>query len=223
MSIETVSPEFDRIVSRDQDVEELGNGYLIAEGPLWWKEEGYLLFNEVRGNRRRKWSPRDGVTVLQESSNNANGLTRDPQGRLLLCEGGANRVTRVEPDGSITVVANNFQGQRLNRPNDVVVKSDGAIYFTDPWTSPLPREQWDLTISGVYRVTPDLGTLTLLVGDFIVPNGLAFSPDESVLYVNDTRRGHIRAFDMQPNGTMAIQSDRVFADLLETGPAFPMA
>ncbi len=116
MPIEIVSPELERIVSRDQEIEELGNGYQVAEGPLWWREEGYLLFNEVRGNRRRKWSPRDGVTLLQEPSNNANGLTRDPQGRLLLCEGGPNRVTRVEPDGGITVVANSYQGKRLNRP-----------------------------------------------------------------------------------------------------------
>jgi gluconolactonase len=101
--IEVVSPKLERIVSRDQEIEELGRGFSVAEGPLWWREEGYLLFNEVRGNRRRKWSPTDGVTLLQEPSNNANGLTRDSNGRLLLCEGGANRVTRVEPDGEITV------------------------------------------------------------------------------------------------------------------------
>jgi len=101
----------------------------------------------------------------------------------------------------------------LNRPNDVVVKSDGCIYFTDPWTSPNAAQQWDLTFSGVYRVTPDLGQLTLLVDNFIVPNGLAFSPDEGVLYINDSRRGHIRAFDMMPNGTLAKQTDRVFVDL----------
>jgi len=99
--IEIVSPGLEHIVSGNQEIEELGNGYTVAEGPLWWREEGYLLFNEVRGNRRRKWSPRHGVTLLKEPSNNANGLTRDPKGRLLLCEGGANRVTRVEPDGEI--------------------------------------------------------------------------------------------------------------------------
>jgi sugar lactone lactonase YvrE len=119
------------------------------------------------------------------------------------------------------VIANSFQGRQLNRPNDVVVKSDGCIYFTDPWTSPLPPEQWDLTFSGVYRVTPDLGTMTLLIDDFIVPNGLAFSPDESVLYINDSRRGHIRAFDLQPNGTLAKQTDRVFADLRGDEPGVP--
>ena len=119
------------------------------------------------------------------------------------------------------MIANSFQGRRLNRPNDVVVKSDGCIYFTDPWTSPEIQQQWDLTYSGVYRVTPDLGTVTLLVDDFLTPNGIAFSPDESVLYVNDSRRRHIRAFDVAPNGTLARQTDRVFADLGGAEPGVP--
>ena len=143
-----------------------------------------------------KYVPGSGVTLFQEPTNRANGLTRDLQGRLIACEHDIRRVTRQELDGSITVIANSFQGRQLNRPNDVVVKSDGCIYFTDPWTSPAAPEQWDLTFSGVYRVTPDLGTMTLLVDDFVLPNGLAFSPDESVLYINDSRRGHIRAFDV---------------------------
>ena len=225
MPIEQNAPELERIVSFGENIEELGEGYGgdqgPAEGPLWWKEGSYLLFSDIHNNRRMKWAQGQGVTLFQEPTNRANGLTRDLQGRLLAAEHDSRRVTRQEPDGSITVVANSFKGQRLNRPNDVIVKSDGAIYFTDPWTSPLPREQWDLTFSGVYRVTPALGTLTLLVGDFIVPNGLAFSPDESVLYINDTRRGHIRAFDMLPNGTLAIQSDRVFADLTGERPGVP--
>ena len=225
MPIEQNAPELERIVSSGQNIEKLGEGYGggegPAEGPLWWKEGSYLLFSDIHNNRRMKWAQGQGVTLFQEPTNRANGLTRDLQGRLLAAEHDSRRVTRQEPDGSITVVANSFNGQRLNRPNDVIVKSDGAIYFTDPWTSPLPREQWDLTFSGVYRVTPDLGTLTLLVGDFIVPNGLAFSPDESVLYINDTRKGHIRAFDMLPNGTLAIQSERVFADLSGDRPGVP--
>ena len=218
MPIEVVSPKLERIVPRDQEIEELGRGFSVAEGPLWWREEGYLLFNEVRGNRRRKWSPTDGVTLLQEPSNNANGLTRDSKGRLLLCEGGANRVTRVEPDGEITVVANNYQGKRLNRPNDVVVKSGGGIYFTDPGA---PDPELPLDFAGVYRVSPDLGTITLLVRDLVFPNGLAFSPDESVLYVDDYRVGHIRAFDVLPNGMLSLASDRVFCELREPRPIGP--
>ena len=130
------------------------------------------------------------------------------------------RVTRTEPDGSITVVANSFQGKRLLRPNDVIVKSDGAIYFTDPG-GPLAPEQWDVTVNGVYRVSADLGSMSLLIEDMIGPNGLAFSPDESVLYIDDSRRRHVRAFDMLPNGTLAKQTSRVFADLGGAEPGVP--
>ena len=225
MPIEKAAPELDRIVSTDQTIEELGNGYGgdlgPNEGPLWWKEGGYLLFSDIHNDRRMKWSPQDGVTVFREPNDRANGLTRDPQGRLIACEHDTRRVTRLEHDGSTTVVANSFKGRQLNRPNDVVVKSDGSIYFTDPWTLPRPQEQWDLDFRGVYRVSPDLGTLTLLVQDFIFPNGLAFSPDESVLYVNDTRRGHIRVFGLAPNGTLLSATDRVFCDLRGDRPGVP--
>lgn len=123
MPIEQVSPELERIVSRDQEVEVLGTGYVGGEGPLWWHEGQYFLFSEVRGNRRRKWSAGEGVTLVQEPTNNANGLTRDPQGRLITCEGGARRVTRTEPDGSTTVIANEYHGLPLNRPNDEATSS----------------------------------------------------------------------------------------------------
>jgi len=215
--IEQLAPELDRIIAVSQPIEELADGFGgpqgPAEGPLWWREGSYLVFSDIHNNRRMKYEPGRGVSLLLEPTNRANGLTRDLQGRLVACEHDSRRVTRQELDGSITVIANSFQGRQLNRPNDVVVKSDGCIYFTDPWTHPNAAQQWDLTFSGVYRVTPDLGTLTLLVDDFIVPNGLAFSPDESVLYINDSRRGHIRAFDVAPNGTLAKASDRVFVDL----------
>ena len=217
MPIEKFHPELDHIVSPDQVIEELGSGYGgangPAEGPVWQHDGGFLLFSDIHNDRRMKWVEGEGVTTFSEPTNQANGLTFDHRGRLLACEHSSRRVTRMDPDGSITVVANSYQGRQLNRPNDVVVKSDGCIYFTDPWTSPAPAQQWDLGFSGVYRVTPDLGTLTLLLDDCVVPNGLAFSPDESVLYVNDSRRGHIRAFDMLPNGTLAKATDRVFCDV----------
>jgi gluconolactonase len=223
--IEQLAPELEKIIALSEPINDLADGFGgaqgPAEGPLWWKEGRYLLFSDIHNNRRMKYVPGVGVSVLLEPTNRANGLTRDVQGRLIACEHDSRRVTRLELDGSLTVIANSFQGRRLNRPNDVVVKSDGAIYFTDPWTSPLPPEEWDLTFSGVYRVTPDLGTKSLLVGDFVLPNGLAFSPDESVLYINDTRRRHIRAFDMMPNGMLAKQSDRVFADLSGDEPGVP--
>jgi gluconolactonase len=223
--IDVWAPEFERVVSSSETVHDLADGFGgpqgPAEGPLWWAGGRHLLFSDIHNNRRMKYVPGEGVSLVQDGTNRANGLTRDLQGRLLACEHDSRRVTRQEHDGGITVVMNSFQGRRLNRPNDVVVKSDGAIYFTDPWTSPAAPEEWDLTFSGVYRVTPDLGTKTLLVDDFVLPNGLAFSPDESVLYVNDTRRRHIRAFDVQPNGTLAKASDRVFADLAGEEPGVP--
>ncbi len=226
MPIERIGPALDRIVDASAEIRELGNGYGgdegPAEGPLWWKDDGgYLLFSDIHNNRRMKWTAGAAPTVFHENTNRSNGLTRDLQGRLLACEHDARRVTRTGHDGSITVVANSFQGRQLNRPNDVVVKSDGCIYFTDPWTLRRAREQWDQTFSGVYRVSADLGSLTLLVADFLTPNGLAFSPDESILYVNDSRRGHIRSFAVQLDGALDLSTDRVVCDLTGEAPGVP--
>lgn len=224
--IERLDSALDRIIDTTETVHDLADGYGgdqgPAEGPLWWKEGGYLLFSDIHNNKRMKYDPGSkSASLFLDGTNRANGLTRDLQGRLIACEHDSRRVTRLEHDGSLTVICNSFQGRQLNRPNDVVVRSDGCIYFTDPWTNPNAPNQWDLTFSGVYRLTPDLGTLSLLVDDFTLPNGLAFSPDESVLYINDTRRGHIRAFDMMPSGMLARASDRVFADLRGSEPGVP--
>lgn len=214
MPIEVISPDLEKVVSADAAVTELSSGYGgadgPAEGPLWWHEGDYLLFSDIHNNRRMKWVSGEGVSLFMQPTNRANGLTRDPSGRLLACEHLTRRVTRMEPDGSITVVASNYRGRRLNRPNDVIVSSKGDIYFTDPG---FPTPGLDLDWNGVYHVTPDLGTITLIVWDFSRPNGLALSPDESILYINDTRRRHIRAFDLEPNGMPLIATDRVFCDL----------
>jgi len=222
--IEQLAPELDAIVSTSEPILQLGTGFGVGgntEGPVWWKEGGYLLFSEIGKDRRLKYTPGQGVTVARENTNGANGLTRDPQGRLVICEGWTRRVTREESDGSFTVLANSFQGRRLNKPNDIVVKSDGAIYFTDPWNIAPPPDEWDLTFNGVYRLSPDRGTLSLLINHFVIPNGLAFSPDESVLYINDSRRRLIAAFDVLPNGMLARQTERVFADLSGPEPGGP--
>jgi len=144
--IEQLAPELERIISPSEPIQHLADGFGgalgPAEGPLWWKEGRYLLFSDIHNDKRMKYEPGKGVSVFQEPTNRANGLTRDLQGRLVACEHDSRRVTRQELDGSTTVIANSFQGRRLNRPNDVVVKSDGCIYFTDPWTSPAaPRRR----------------------------------------------------------------------------------
>jgi len=222
--IERLAPELDAIIDTSQSIRELATGFGgdigPAEGPVWISEGRYLLFNDIQTSRRMKFTPGQGVVVAKTPTNEANGLTRDLQGRLISAEHATRRVTREDPDGSITVVANNFQGKRLLRPNDAIVKSDGAIYFTDPG-GPLAPDQFDVTIAGVYRVSADLGTISLIVDDMIGPNGLAFSPDESILYVNDARRRTARAYDVLPNGTVAKQTSRLFADLGGAEPGVP--
>ena len=222
--IERLAPELDGIIDASQSIRELATGFGgdigPAEGPVWVAEGRYLLFNDIQTSRRMKYTPGQGVSVAKTPTNEANGLTRDLQGRLISAEHATRRVTREDADGSMTVVANNFQGKRLLRPNDVIVKSDGAIYFTDPG-GPLAPDQYDVTVSGVYRVSPDLGSISLIVDDLIGPNGLAFSPDESILYVNDARRRIVQAYDLLPNGTVAKQTSRLFANMGGPEPGVP--
>ena len=222
MPIEKLSSELDRLVSPDAEIKELADGFGgangPAEGPVWYHQGGFLLFSDIHNNRRMKWEPSGNLSVFSEPTNQANGLTRDPRGRLYACEHLTRRVTRLELDDSLTVVAASYRGRRLNRPNDVVIKSDGSIYFTDPG---FPTPGNDLDFNGVFQVSPDLGTITLIVWDFARPNGLAFSPDESVLYINDSRKRIIRAFDVEPNGMPALATDRVFSDLSGDAPGNP--
>jgi gluconolactonase len=222
--IESMAPELASIIATSEPIRELAKGFGgeigPAEGPVWISEGHYLLFNDIQTARRMKYTPGQGASVAMEKTNQANGTTRDPQGRIISAEHLTRRVTRYESDGSITVVANSFQGKRLLRPNDVIVKSDGTIYFTDPG-GPLAPEQWDVTVRGVYRVSADLGSMSLIVSDMVGPNGLAFSPDERVLYIADSRRRHIRAFDVLPNGMVALETSRLFADLGGPEPGVP--
>ena len=222
--IERLAPELDAIIDVSQPIRELAAGFGgdigPAEGPVWVAEGRYLLFNDIQTSRRMKYTPGQGVVVAKTPTNQANGLTRDLQGRIISAEHETRRVTREDPDGSITVVANNFQGKRLLRPNDVIVKCDGTIYFTDPG-GPVAPDQFDVTVAGVYRVSADLGSISLVVDDMIGPNGLALSPDESILYVNDARRRTIRAYDLVANGTVAKQTSRLFADLGGPEPGVP--
>src|SRR5258705_9091119 len=222
--IERMAPELDAIIDSSQQIRELATGFGgdigPAEGPVWIAEGRYLLFNDIQTSRRMKYTPGQSAVVAKTPTNEANGLTRDLQCRLISAEPLTRRMTREDPDVSITVVANNFQGKRLLRPNDVIVKSDGSIYFTDPG-GPLAPDQFDVTIAGVYRVSADLGTISLIVDDLVGPNGLAFSPDESVLSVNDARLGIVLAHDLLPNGTVAQETSRLFADMGGAEPGVP--
>src|SRR3954463_10586322 len=149
--IEQLAPELERIISTSEPIQHLADGFGgaqgPAEGPLWWEDGGYLLFSDIHNNRRMKYEPNSGVSLFLEPTNRANGLTRDLQGRLVACEHDSRRVTRLELDGSLTVICNSFQGPQLNPPNDVAAKSDGPFFFTAPGTSPTPPQQWDLTFS----------------------------------------------------------------------------
>jgi len=222
--IEKLAPEFDGIISTSEPIMELATGFGgggNTEGPVWWKEGGFVLFSSIGESKVIKYTPGQGTSVYREKTNGANGHTRDMQGRLVACEGLTRRVTREEKDGSFTVIANSYQGKRINKPNDVVVKSDGSIYFTDPWNIPDLPQSYDLDFNGVYRVSPDLGTINLLTADLFLPNGLAFSPDEKVLYIGDSRRTQIRAFDVMDNGLLARQTERVFVELKGPEPGGP--
>ena len=198
-------------------VERLAGGFYWAEGPVWFGDGRYLLFSDIPNNRILRWDDSSGaLSEFRKPSNHANGLARDRQGRLLACEHGTRRVTRTEYDGSITVLASHYKGKRLNSPNDIVCRSDGSIWFTDPpfgilgwWegepaTPELPH--------GVYRIDPATGELAMVLGDLQGSNGLAFSPDEQVLYVVESRampNRKIWAYDVDG---ATLSNKRVYVD-----------
>jgi gluconolactonase len=221
--VEIRDPKFAAVVGEQVSFEQLGTGFLFTEGPLWHAREQYLLFSDMPGNQIRRWSAKAGVEVFRKPSNMSNGLAWDRQGRLLACEHATSRVTRTETDGSLTVIASHLDGQELNSPNDIVTKSDGGIYFTDPTYGRVefygvPREPV-LEFRGVYRGDPEQKSLVLLVDDFRQPNGLCFSADEKLLFVNDTERKHIRVFDVKPDGTLA--NGRIWAETVGEGAGAP--
>jgi gluconolactonase len=214
---------FEGVVGPSLNFEKLVTGCIFTEGPLWHPHGRYLLFSDMPGDHLRRWSEKDGVATFRKPCNKSNGLAWDLQGRLLTCEHASSRLTRSEVDGEITVLASHYEGKELNSPNDLAVKSDGAIYFSDPTYGRMehygePREL-QLAFRGVYRVAPDGKSLSLLADDFGQPNGLCFSLDEKTLFVSDTDRQHIRAFDVKPDG--AIANSRVWAPTVGDAPGAP--
>jgi gluconolactonase len=214
-SVQVIDPRFASYSMGNAPVKRLATGFDWVEGPVWFGDADCLLFSDIPNNRILRWSDA-GLTTFRQPSNYSNGHTRDRQGRLISCEHGTRRVTRTEYDGSITVIADRYDGKPLNSPNDVVVKSDGSIWFTDPHYGIITsyegfQAEQELPCH-VYRVDPG-GTIEAVLTDFACPNGLAFSPDESRLYVSDTGRmfqgdpQHIRVFDM---GTGRPRGGEVF-------------
>ncbi len=198
-----------QVLAHGAKLEKIPGDFEFTEGPVW-HPDGYLLFSDLRRSRILKWHPEHGVSIVREPSQKANGLILDRQGRLIAAEHESRRVSRTEADGKVITLVDRYNGKRLNSPNDVIQAKDGSLYFTDP-TFGLPKDQQqEQDVSGVYRLAPD-GKLTLLVRDFDRPNGLALSPDNKILYVADSTHHHIRAFDVQPDGTVA--NGRVFAVL----------
>jgi sugar lactone lactonase YvrE len=218
--IEEHSSIIRQIVPEETTLEQVATGFGFTEGPVW--RGNHLLFSDIPRNRIVRWRMRgEGpeVTTFRCPSGNSNGLTLDKSGRLIACEHSMRCITRTELDGSVTVLADRYKGQRLNSPNDVVVRSDGSIYFTDPPYGLKELTVWkELPFNGVYRLAPD-GELVLLVDDFERPNGLAFSPDENTLYINDSARSHIRAFDVSPDGNLS--NGRVLIDMQSSEAGVP--
>jgi gluconolactonase len=218
-----IDPAFRDLILPNAWVEKLHTGSRWAEGPVYFGDGDFLVWSDIPNNRMLRWVPGLGVSVFRQVSNFSNGNTRDRQGRLVSCEHGGRRVTRTEPDGRITVIADSYEGKRLNSPNDLVVAGDGSIWFTDP-TYGIHSDyegykgESEIGACNVYRWNPADGKLTIVADDFLKPNGIAFSPDEKKLYIADTGATHkengphhIRVFDVVDGDKLA--NGRFFADI----------
>lgn len=214
---EVVDPAFAECLIGHARVERLWTGSRWAEGPAWFAAGRYLVWSDIPNNRMMRWDETDGsVSEFRKPSNNSNGNTVDSQGRLITCEHLTRRVTRTEHDGSIAVLADNFEGKRLNSPNDVVVRSDGSVWFTDPSYGIMmdyegDRADSEIGACHVYRIDAGIGEVKCVADDYIKPNGLAFSADESVIYIADTGGTH------QPDGPAHIRRHTVNADASLSG------
>jgi gluconolactonase len=230
-----MDPRLDRLLPKDVRIEVLASGFSWAEGPVWIKDGGYLLFSDIPRNSVMKWKEDDGISLFMKPSGytgvtdygrepGSNGLTIDPQGRLVSCEHGDRRISRLERDGGKRTLVDNYEGKRLNSPNDLAFKSNGDLYFTDPPYG-LPKNADDprreLQIFGVYRYSPATGKVTLLNKEMTRPNGIAFSPDEKTLYVSqsDPEKALWVAFPVKEDGTLG--QGRVFADVTKSVEKMP--
>lgn len=212
---EVYDDRFSNIVSQESVLETVVDGFKFIEGVIWHPERKEIIFSDIIGDTMYRWTKTDGLSVFRQPSNMANGNVFDRQGRILTCEHATSQVTRTEADGSVTIMASHYEGKQLNSPNDVIVRNDGMIYFTDPNFGRLPRvgvpRPQELPFQAVYRLDPDSLELLAVVDDFENPNGLCFSLDQNQLFVNDSPRQNIRIFDVQLDGSLA--GGEVWAEL----------
>ena len=227
MTHAALRPDFADLIDPEAAVEQIASGCTFTEGPVWHPREQFLLFSDMPGDVRRRWDRQGGVREVKRPANKCNGMTYDAALNLIVCEHATSALVRETTDGRREVLATHFEGHELNSPNDVCVKSDGAIYFSDPWYGRMPvygvERPRQLGFQGVYRLPPQGGAPQLLVGRslFGQPNGLCFSPDERLLYVNDTEQALIRAFDVAADGS--LRNGRLFASNIrsEQEPGVP--
>lgn len=222
MGIEVIRNEMADLVDPSLEPELVADGFVFTEGPIWDPAKGCLFFSDIPADTIFKWTSHEGVVAYRKPSNHSNGLTLDGQGRLLSCEHSGRRVS-VEEDGEVKTLVDSYQGKRLNSPNDLVVCQNGDILFTDPPyglsnTYGVDAEQ-ELDFLGVFRLSSGASEPILLIDDFERPNGLALTADEKTLYVDDTARGHIRAFDVEEDGSLA--NGKVLAELKGDEPGAP--
>jgi len=221
-------PRFRSLLQPNAVFEKIAGGCMWAEGPVWFPAGEFLAWSDIPNSRMMRWVPGAGVGVFRANSNFSNGNTLDREYRLVSCHHGSRNLTRTGHDGRITVIADRYEGRRLNSPNDAVVRSDGSVWFSDPDYGILGdyeghRADSEIGSCNVYRVSPDTGAVTLVADDFAKPNGLAFSPDESKLYVSDSGASHIdngphhiRVFDVDANSR--AHNGRLF---VEVSPGIP--
>jgi gluconolactonase len=221
LAITVKSEALAELIDPGAEVERVATGFTFTEGPIWNQQEECLFFSDMPGDVRRRWSEADGVAEVRNPSNKCNGMVYDADGNLLVCEHVTSSLVRERPDGTRETLATHYQGKELNSPNDVVTRSDGTIYFTDPtygrWPGFGVERESELGFQGVYRIRPGGGDPELVVGEdeFEEPNGLCFSPDESLLYINDSPRALIRVYDVDPDGNLS--GGRLFFENIGTG------
>jgi gluconolactonase len=224
VSVDVKSDRLGSVIDESAEVEQLATGFTFTEGPIWNPAGQYLLFSDMPGDTRRRWDEQNGIEVIASPSNKGNGMTLDRAGRLIVCEHSTSSLVRMDPDGKNTnreVLASHYEGQELNSPNDVCVKADGTIWFSDPWYGRMPvfgvERERELGWQGVFRVGPDGGDPVLVVDkdEYEQPNGLCFSPDESLLYINDTPKAWIKVYDVGADNTLS--NGRLFFEGIGSG------